>query len=112
MPQGEHSQITEEFSHDREDRSAVSTCPALEAMERMGREVLTCEPVEGAQLAALADTVDKRIRVKPLKLPPRQSRDEICCCWLLSLEDDNLGSIHREPKPQIVPSLPERLSRS
>ncbi len=82
----------------------VNACPALEAMERMGREVLTCEPVEGAYLTALADTVDNRIRVKPLKLPPRQSPDEICCSWLLSLEDDKPGSIPLGPNPQIVRS--------
>lgn len=77
----------------------VNACPALEAMERMGREVFTCEPVEGAYLTALADSVDKRIRVKPLKLPPRQFPDEICCSWMLSLEDDKPGSIPLRSNP-------------
>ncbi len=77
----------------------VNTCPALEAMERMGREVLTCEPVEGAYLAALAETVDRRIRVKPLKLPPRKSPDEVCCSWMLSLQEDDPVSIPRGPVP-------------
>jgi len=64
----------------------ANRCPFLEAMERMGREVLTCEPVETAYLTRLAHAVDPRIRVKPLKLPPRKSQDETCCRWLFSLE--------------------------
>jgi hypothetical protein len=63
----------------------VLECPALTAMEKMGRERLTCEPVETAYLEAVAAAVDPRIQVKPLKLPPRQSPEEICCRWLFQL---------------------------
>jgi hypothetical protein len=66
----------------------VKNCPALEAMERMGRELLTCEPVEGAYLTALAQAVDPRIKLTAMKLPPRRSPDEICCQWLFSLPDE------------------------
>ena len=59
----------------------VIDCPALIAMEKMGREKLTCEPVEGAYLEALAAAVDPGIRVEALKLPPRKSPDEVCCRW-------------------------------
>ena len=59
----------------------VIDCPSLLAMEKMGREQFTCEPVEGAYLEALAAAVDPGIQVKALKLPPRQSPDEICCRW-------------------------------
>ena len=59
----------------------VRNCPALTAMEKMKREKLTCEPVEGAYLEALASAVDPGIRVLALKLPPRHSPDEICCRW-------------------------------
>ena len=65
----------------------VRSCQSLEAMEKMGRELLTCEAVEGAYLEELARIVDPRIRVQPLKLPPRASPDEICCQWVFTLED-------------------------
>ena len=59
----------------------VRDCPSLIAQEKMGRETLTCEPVERAYLEALADAVDPGIKVEALKLPPRKSPDEICCRW-------------------------------
>jgi hypothetical protein len=59
----------------------VRNCPALAAMEKMGRKQLTCEPVERAYLEALAAAVDPAIKVQALKLPPRKSPGEICCCW-------------------------------
>ncbi len=80
--------IETEYLEDTPERLVfqVRNCPALEAMERIGRELLTCEPVEGAYLTRLAEVIDPKIRVKPLKLPPRESPDEICCKWLFSLE--------------------------
>ncbi len=64
----------------------VRRCPALAAMERMGRERLTCEPVELAYLEALALAVDPAIKVEALKLPPRHSPDEVCCRWAFRVE--------------------------
>jgi hypothetical protein len=64
----------------------VFGCPSLLAMEKMGRERFTCEPVEGAYLQALAAAVDSGIRVEALKLPPRKSPDEACCRWSFALE--------------------------
>ncbi len=63
----------------------VRDCPSLMAMERMGREQLTCEPVETAYFEALVEVVDPRIKVKALKLPPRKSPDDVCCRWSFSL---------------------------
>ncbi|MEW6443301.1 MAG: DUF6125 family protein [bacterium] len=63
----------------------AKTCPFLEAMERYGRKVFTCEQAETAYFRGLARAVDPRIRVAPLKLPPRQGPDEICCRWLFSI---------------------------
>ena len=65
----------------------VNRCPVLEAQERMGRKILTCVPVETAYLSKLAEALDPRIRFKALRLPPRQSPDEMCCSWLFFLED-------------------------
>jgi len=78
----------------------VNKCPFLEAMERMGRPVLTCEPVETAYLTAMAQALDPRIRVQPIKLPPRKSKDEICCQWLLSLDQ---ASFLPAPGPGATP---------
>jgi Family of unknown function (DUF6125) len=64
----------------------VRDCPSLMAMEKMGREKLTCEPVEGAYLQALAAAVDPGIKVHALKLPPRKSPDEVCCRWAFLAE--------------------------
>ena len=63
----------------------VRDCPALAAMEKMGRKQLTCESVERAYLEALAVAVDPAIKVQALKLPPRKSPDEICCRWAFHL---------------------------
>ncbi len=60
----------------------VWNCPSLNAMEKMGREQLTCEPVEKAYLEAMSGAVDPEIKVEALKLPPRSSPDEVCCRWL------------------------------
>ena len=65
----------------------VNRCRILEGQERMGRKIFTCVPVVTAYFSKLAETLDPKIRFKPLKLPPRQSPDEICCSWLFSLED-------------------------
>ena len=67
----------------------VIDCPSLLAMEKMGRERLTCEPVEGAYLEALAAAVDPAIKVQALKLPPRKSPDEVCCRWAFVLETES-----------------------
>ena len=79
-----------EFPEDTPKRLVfqVNRCPALEAQERMGREELTCEPVEVAYLTALAEAVDPRIKLTTLKVPPRESPDEICCKWLFTLEEN------------------------
>ncbi len=65
----------------------VRNCPSLEAMERMGRERLTCEAVELPYMENLAAAVDPRVKVRALKLPPRKSPDEIACKWLFYLDD-------------------------
>ena len=64
----------------------VVKCPGLEAMEKMGREMLTCDPVELIYLTELSESIDPRIKITPLKLPPRLSPDDICCKWLFTLE--------------------------
>ena len=64
----------------------VRDCPSLMAQEKMGRETLTCEPVERAYLEAQAEAVDPGIKVEALKLPPRKSPNEVCCRWAFFVE--------------------------
>ncbi len=75
---------------DRPDRLIfeVKRCPFLEAMERMGRTTLTCEPVETAYLSAMARAVDDGIRVRPLLLPPRKEPADVCCRWQFTVESE------------------------
>ena len=58
-------------------------------MEKMGRETLTCDPVEIDYFTELVESIDPRIKVTPLKLPPRQSADDICCQWLFTMGDND-----------------------
>lgn len=66
----------------------VRRCPFLEAMERMGRATLTCEPVETAYLSAMAKAVDPNIRVQPLLLPPRKEPAGVCCRWQFTVDTE------------------------
>ncbi|KPK21205.1 MAG: hypothetical protein AMK69_22305 [Nitrospira bacterium SG8_3] len=64
----------------------VWDCPSLIAQEKIGRDTLTCEPVERAYLDALVQAVDPGIKVEALKLPPRKSSDGVCCRWAFCVE--------------------------
>ncbi len=65
----------------------VTNCPSLLAMEKMGREMFTCEAVEKVYLTELCKAVDPKIKVEALKLPPRKNPDDICCKWKFYLDD-------------------------
>ena len=65
----------------------VIKCPALEAMERIGRKNYTCEPVETAFLKNMAKLFDERIQVMALRLPPRKKPNDVCCEWLFTLDE-------------------------
>jgi hypothetical protein len=67
----------------------ITKCPGLEAMEKMGRDMLTCDPVEIEYFNELIETINPAIKIIPLKLPPRQSADDICCKWLFTLENED-----------------------
>ncbi|MFC1944604.1 DUF6125 family protein [Chloroflexota bacterium] len=66
----------------------ITNCPVLENMERegKGRERIIChiDHVEGAAL--IASLFNPGMKGIPLKLPPRKSRDEVCCQWEFSLD--------------------------
>lgn len=63
-------------------------CPALEALEKEGegREQTICRVVDPVVKRRFAGLFNPAIKVVPLKLPPRESGEEICCQWRFRLE--------------------------
>ncbi len=65
----------------------INRCSVLEAMEKAGREKFVCEFTTGLYFKNLAKEINPKIVVHPLKLPPRESTEDICCKWLFQLQD-------------------------
>jgi hypothetical protein len=65
----------------------VTHCPTLDALERegKGRENEICNVVDRKLFKDYASFFNASIEVKCLKLPPRKSKDEICCQWEFNL---------------------------
>jgi hypothetical protein len=61
----------------------VAYCPTLESLENKGEvtEYETCNVVCRRINEIIASLFSPEIEVKCLKLPPRESRDDICCQW-------------------------------
>lgn len=81
---------TVEIIDERHARIIVNRCTSLEYFERegIGREQTICHAMEPQAFQWTASAVNPKIRVTPLKLPPRQSRDEVPhCIWDVHLED-------------------------
>ena len=64
----------------------LPTCVTLFALEKEGREVQQCHVVCTKILSYYASLFNSDIKVTPLKLPPRDSNDDICCQWEFRLE--------------------------
>ncbi|MFC1944798.1 DUF6125 family protein [Chloroflexota bacterium] len=81
-----------DFELDIEDNNraviTVTGCPSLVSLEREGegREREICHMVEPNVFRHHAHFFDPKIEVRPLKQPPRNSPDEICCQWEFKLE--------------------------
>ncbi len=61
----------------------VVYCPTLESLENKGQgtEYKTCNVVCRRINEIIASQFSPDIKVDCLKLPPRESRDDICCQW-------------------------------
>ena len=61
----------------------VASCPTLESLEAKseGTEYETCNVVCRKINESIAAYFSPDIEVRCLKLPPRESRDDICCQW-------------------------------
>ena len=67
----------------------VKRCLGLEYYERHGETEMqkhACEVVDVVGFQEAANLFNPRIKVTPLKLPPRKSPDEIACRWEFKLE--------------------------
>lgn len=67
----------------------VVHCPTLVALEEEGegRDESICQVVETKFFKDFASSFNPDIGVKYLKIPPRKSKDEICCQWEFKLEN-------------------------
>ena len=64
------------------------TCPTLFALEKegKGREKRQCSEIDAKFIAMMAHYFNPEIQVTPLKLPPRESENDICCQWEFKLD--------------------------
>jgi hypothetical protein len=71
----------------------VKRCLALEHFERGGEAELarlkhTCEVLDGEGFQDTAALFHRRMKAMPLKLPPRNNKDEIACQWEFKVEQE------------------------
>jgi len=73
----------------------VTYCPTLDALEKegKGREDQICNIVDVKWMQDTAAFFNQAIKVTPIKTPPRKCREDICCQWEISMEDQ-IGSGH------------------
>ena len=66
----------------------VTHCPTLEALEKEGggRIGTICGKVDPKYYKDCAQFFNPNMQVKILKIPPRQSKQEICCQWEFQVE--------------------------
>ncbi|MFC1943995.1 hypothetical protein ACFLX5_00595 [Chloroflexota bacterium] len=66
----------------------VKWCSALEHFERQGKgyEIPVCYIEEPPTFGSAARSINPRIRLMPLKLPPRKSKGETACKWEVKLD--------------------------
>lgn len=66
----------------------VKNCGPLNSIEKEGKgyEVRICQELEPPAFAATVHYYNPRAKITPLKLPPRESPDDIACKWKITLE--------------------------
>jgi hypothetical protein len=66
----------------------ITRCPGLSFYERKQPERIdsVCHDAEIKCNNAYAKLVNPNMKATPLKLPPRSSKDEICCQWEIKVE--------------------------
>ena len=66
----------------------IRTCPTLSSLEKegTGRERQQCRVVCSRIIGFNTSHFNPNIKVAPLKLPPRENDNDICCQWEFKLE--------------------------
>jgi len=87
-------QLFMNIEYDVKDRNyalmTVKRCAALRHYEKtgeMGRLLQLCTGLEQVGFQEGARRFNPNMKVTALKLPPRQSEDDICCQWEFKIED-------------------------
>lgn len=67
----------------------VTYCATLERFEKNAPDMIQtlCHGVEVAAVEAQCHALHPGMKMTPLKLPPRTSRDEIACQWEFRIEE-------------------------
>jgi hypothetical protein len=70
-------------------KMTIHKCPTLEALEKEGegRDKTFCKAVEPIMMDFYAKNFNPKIRTNFLKIPPRKTKNEICCIWEFIMED-------------------------
>jgi hypothetical protein len=79
-----------ELKNANRGKITIKDCLPLRYFERHGERELanlkhTCEELDGVGFSIGARDFNPKMKVIPLKLPPRRSRDEIACQWQVTL---------------------------
>jgi len=80
------------FKVDIENNNIVMTvtyCPTLDTLEKegKGRQQTTCAIVEPKLMKLYALLFNPKMRAESLTPLPRQNREDVCCRWLIKLEN-------------------------
>lgn len=72
----------------------IKTCPSLNYWEKIGDEKaihLTCDPggMEEVTMQIYAELINPDIKIIPVKLPPRKSKEEVACVWEIKVVPKN-----------------------
>ena len=66
----------------------INQCTTLEALEKEGGDRIKeiCGIVDPMVFTQYAKAINPNMQAKAVKLPPRQSQEELCCQWEFALE--------------------------
>jgi hypothetical protein len=73
----------------------IKRCRSLEYFERHREDKIlkyVCEVIDTGAMETTARLFNPNMVVTPLKLPPRENRDEVACVWKFEIKENAPGS--------------------